>query len=478
MKKNSRPFRVLVPAFPMVLFSLALMLAQTTLANEETAEGSVATVENGTSSHAVELGEESKGYELEEHEIEEAHATLFPWVVEAVGIVVFFMISRWVPSLPYTAVMFVIGVIMGIGATRAEVSDQLTESVLQWSGINSEVLLLVFLPGLIFRDALNVDFHLFTASLSQLLLFAFPMVLAGTVLTACVGYYVFPYDWSWFFSMMFGSILAATDPIAVAALLKEVGAPPRLFMHISGESMFNDGSAIVFFSIFSKLFLAELGVEGLGEEINVAQGFKMFFRLALGGVAVGIAFAIGLIFILFILDRRLNTENNVVQVAATVTAAYLSFYVSEVVCHMSGVLAVVMCGITTRAFGGGFINCPAMMESFWVLLEHLLNTLLFTLGGVVWGSVISDTDRRESFSGSDWGYLFLLYVLMMLIRFLLLLVFYPITSRIGLGTNWQETWFLGYGKILLLLLFSRDSLMLSPLSNSLFLFSKFDFCQR
>jgi NhaP-type Na+/H+ or K+/H+ antiporter len=65
--------------------------------------------------------------------------------------------------------------------------------------------------------------HLFTISIFQLCNFAFPMVLAGTVLTALVGYYIFPYGWSFNLAMTFGSILSATDPVAVAALLEEVG---------------------------------------------------------------------------------------------------------------------------------------------------------------------------------------------------------------------------------------------------------------
>ena len=287
----------------------------------------------------------------EEEEIEPSTAVVFPCFVEALGLLVFFILSRWITVLPYTAVMFVLGVGMGIGATRTGLDDELSVSIGMWSGINSEVLLLVFLPGLIFKDALHINFHLFTASLSQILLLAFPMVLAGTVLTACVAFYIFPYDWSWNLAMTFGSILSATDPVAVAALLGEVAAPPRLTMHITGESMLNDGSAMVFFNIFSGLFLAELKIKGLGEEVTLAEGFKSFFRLSLGGTCIGVAFAMGLISILYFLDRRLNNENNVVQVAATVTTAYLTFYVSEVSSGCSGVIATVICGIVTSAFG-------------------------------------------------------------------------------------------------------------------------------
>ena len=72
----------------------------------------------------------------------------------------------------------------------------------------------------------------------------YPQVLAGTVLTAMIGYFILPYGWSWAFCMTFGAILSATDPVAVSALLNELGAPPRLKIHISGESLLNDGSAI------------------------------------------------------------------------------------------------------------------------------------------------------------------------------------------------------------------------------------------
>ena len=313
-----------------------------------------------------------------------------------------------------------------------------------WSNINGEVILLVFLPGLLFWDALDVNFRLFCVSFSQLITMAFPMVLAGATLTACVAFYIFPYDWSWMLCMTFGSILSATDPAAVAALLKEVGAPPRLKMHISGESMLNDGSAVVFYTVFSNIFLSELGI-GLGETYSVGEGFALFFRMSLGGAAVGIAFGFGLVALLFHLNRRLDLEENVVQVATTATVAYLSFYTAEIVLGMSGVISVVLTGITASTFGGGMINSRNLMESFWHLLEYLLNTVLFTLGGIVWGSIISNSDERISkFQAKDWGFLFLLYVFVNCIRFFLMFAFYPLLSRVGLGWRYKEALFVSY----------------------------------
>jgi NhaP-type Na+/H+ or K+/H+ antiporter len=322
--------------------------------------------------------------EEEDHGVEPAMAVLFPWFSEVLGVVTVYVLTRYFHALPFTAIMFVIGTFLGVALVENTEADgdtnKLQQSVTQWATIDGELLLLVFLPGLLFVDAFHVNFHLFQVSFWQLLIMAFPMVLAGTVLTALVGYYVLPYDWSWNLAMTFGSILAATDPVAVSALLNEVGAPPRLKMHVSGESMLNDGSAVVFFTIFGASFLHELENLGLGEDINGAEGVKIFFRMSLGGAAIGMAFGLGLMLILFLLHRRLDKEENVLQVAVTITIAYLSFFVAEIVCHTSGVIAVVSCGITTQAFGSNMINDQHMMESFWELVEYLLNTLLFTLG--------------------------------------------------------------------------------------------------
>lgn len=383
----------------------------------------------------------------EDGDDEPATAVLFPWFSEVLGVLTVYVLTRWCrDTLPYTAVMFVIGALLGVAVTKNDNmrADKLQESVMQWSTINGELLLLVFLPGLLFVDAFGVNFHLFQASFWQLLIMAFPSVLAGTVLTALVGYYIFPYDWSWNLALTLGSILAATDPVAVSALLNQVGAPPRLKMHVSGESMLNDGSAVVFFTIFSASFLHDLGI-GLGEEIDLGEGFKTFFKMSLGGAAIGIAFGLGLILLLFLLHRRLDKEENVLQVAGTIAVAYMSFFVAEVLCHTSGVIAVVSCGITTQAFGCNMINDPHMMESFWNLVEYLLNTLLFTLGGVVWGAVVAGDDQRDGFKAEDWGYLILLYICMQAIRFFLVFSFYPILSRTGLKSNWREAVFLGFG---------------------------------
>ena len=265
------------------------------------------------------------------------------------------------------------------------------------------------------------------------------MVLAGTVMTALVAYYILPYGWSFDLCMTFGSILAATDPVAVSVLLNELGAPARLKVHISGESLLNDGSAVVFFHIFSLRFFAEMGLSGVGEHVGLVKGFILFVRLALGGACIGLLFGIGLVGLLFNLNRRLSQTENVIQVTCTITIAYLAFFVSEIICHCSGILAVVVCGLTTKAFGETLLNDHHLTHDFWHITEHLLNSVLFTMAGAIWGGIIMQMN------GVDWLYLLVLYGLVVAIRFALVFAFYPITTRMGIGQSLKEAIFMSYG---------------------------------
>jgi NhaP-type Na+/H+ or K+/H+ antiporter len=156
--------------------------------------------------------------EEEKEHIESAYAVLFPSFTLTLGVCVFLLLSRYIHALPYTAVMFILGTIMGIGAELIDnTKDHINESIRLWIPIDSEVLLLVFLPGLIFKDSFGLNVHLFRMATTQCLIFAFPLVLAGTALTALIAKYIFPYNWSLDLCFTFGSILAATDPVAVAA---------------------------------------------------------------------------------------------------------------------------------------------------------------------------------------------------------------------------------------------------------------------
>jgi NhaP-type Na+/H+ or K+/H+ antiporter len=218
-----------------------------------------------------------------------------------------------------------------------------------------------------------------------------------------------------------------------------------LITHIGGESLLNDGSAIVFYSIFSQRYFAELGVEGFGSDIDLREGVALFCQKALGGAAVGVMFGIGMLAVLSLLNRRLSKEENITQVMAVLAIAYLNYYVADFVWKTSGVIATLVAGLLVRFLGRGFINDIHLLDSFFALLENMLNTVLFSLGGLVFGYVIVENKRLGVWEQNYWGYLILLYVLLTVIRGVLFVAMYPITVRIGLKTNWAETFFQVYG---------------------------------
>ena len=422
---------------------------------------------NGTTSNAInnttlpdnEIYNEVSYYNASQAQIQSAesphyppqHALVYPWVVQILGVITFFVLQHYELPIPFAAVMFMIGMSMGIAAFRLGGEYKLTQfhnSIRIWSDIDSQLLLLVFLPGLIFRDAIEIDLLVFRTAFPQLLMLAFPMVLCGTVATAAVVVYLLPsgsynFDFTWSLGLTIGAILSSTDPVAVSAVLKQADAPPRLQMHIGGESMLNDGAAVVFYVIFATQFLAELGLSD--ESFSVGEGILTFVRMSFGGVAVGFCFAMGLLLLLYELDRRLDKENSVIQVVAAVSTAYMSYYVSEQVCQMSGVIACVTCGVLTKAFGGSrLLADPELMDTYLKLLEHLLNVLLFTLGGTVFGEVIANSDERAHFTVTEWMSLLILYTFVMLIRGAQVTLFYPILKRLGLSTNWKEMAFFSF----------------------------------
>lgn len=112
------------------------------------------------------------------------------------------------------------------------------------------------------------------------------MVIGNTFLSAITMRYILGYDgeFTWNAALLFGSIISATDPVAVVALLKELGASKRLATVIEGESLLNDGTAMVIFLVLLDI------VEG--NDIGAGEIFFKFVRLSLGGPALGILFGV------------------------------------------------------------------------------------------------------------------------------------------------------------------------------------------
>merc|ERR1719157_65568 len=130
----------------------------------------------------------------------DAYAILYPWLVQLLGCMSLVLLARFNIPVPYAAVMFIWGTILGVVATNAdndsamELSPKLIDSITSWINIDSETLLLIFLPGLIFKDAVEIPINLFQVAIVQIWVLSFPMVLVGTGLSAVAAYYCLPYE--------------------------------------------------------------------------------------------------------------------------------------------------------------------------------------------------------------------------------------------------------------------------------------------
>ena len=170
-------------------------------------------------------------------------------------------------------------------------------------------------------------------------------------------------------AFVFGALIAATDPVAVVALFRELGVPPRLGVMVEGESLFNDGTAIVLFRV--ALAAAVSGV------FDPVQGLFQFLEIALGGMAVGLALG----WLTAQLIARL--EDRLISATLTPLLAYGAYLLAERM-HVSGVLAVVMAGLLAGNLGATQTSpmTKSTIFTLWEYLAFLANSLVFLLIGL------------------------------------------------------------------------------------------------
>lgn len=392
-------------------------------------------LQEGQSAHDVLPPEGHNG--MSEHEAHDAawHVFVFPICTILFGLTVAFVLHRWAPSVPYTPMLLVVGFLAAIIGAHlpggAIGPPHLLGSIEAWEQMNGHLILYVFIPPLIFGEAMGLDYHVLKRCLGQCLLLAVPAVALNTLLTALVAYYVLPYEWPAFaLALAFGAVCSATDPVAVVALLKTLGVSPALTMLIGGESLLNDGTAMVMFSICLGIALPEEGVE--------TNYFDLVMRMVFGSLLLGLVSGFMLLAALRVFSNKLERHNAPLQIALTLVAAYANFYVCEAVLHGSGVLSLVVMGAVC-AFGiWPLIVNPEQMKGMWHTLEWILNTLLFQLVGLIIGYKFFVSDKKITDSGGAtlcWA--IVTYLFLLAIRLFTIVLLLPILKRTGYGMSWQ-----------------------------------------
>lgn len=229
----------------------------------------------------------------------------------------------------------------------------------------SEVVLLVFLPALLYWESLSTSLREIRANLRAVLLNAIPLVLATAGVVAIVGHLL---GLSWPVAWVLGAVLAPTDATVMGSMAR--GMPRRMLTVLRAESLINDGTALVIFAI---------AVEAATGERDFTWGSSLgsFGLSYLGGVASGLVVAW-----LAVRARRIVGER-LLENGISVVTPFAAFLIAEQL-HASGVLAVVACGLALSQIGPRVMSAQARVQAtgFWQVATFLLNGTLFVLIGL------------------------------------------------------------------------------------------------
>src|SRR5690349_7954987 len=274
-------------------------------------------------------------------------------------------------QIPYTVGLMIAGVILALTSFVPTIS------------LTKELIFTVFLPPLVYEATLYIHWKELRQDLSVIMTFVTVGVLLSAAVTAVGMYYIV--GWPWQSAILFGVLIAATDPVSVIATFKESGVQGRLRLLVEAESLFNDSTAAIGFSIALAF--------ALGTPITVFGTLQTLFTTVVGGIICGLIVTGGVLLLAW------QTTDHLVEITLTTIAAYGSFLLAEHF-HFSGVLATIIAGLVTGNVGHlGSIspNGREAIEAFWEFIVFVVNSLIFMLIGIrtaqqdftlVWGAVL------------------------------------------------------------------------------------------
>jgi len=238
----------------------------------------------------------------------------------------------------------------------------------------SELLLEVMLSFMLFAGAIHIKLDELKEQWLPVILFSTFSVVISTFLVGGIIFLMLPLfgiEAAFIHCLLFGALISPTDPIAVLGILKEAKVPRSLEMKIAGESLFNDGVAVV-------VFLTVLQVAVDPGSFGAADIGLLFVREALGGIVLGLAFG----YAGFVLMRSI--DNYKVEVMLSLAVVMGGYSLAHAL-HVSGPLAMVAAGILIGNQGKRYAMSDTTAEyvdKFWELIDEILNAVLFVLIGL------------------------------------------------------------------------------------------------
>jgi len=282
-------------------------------------------------------------------------------------------------SIEYIATFLLIAAIVAITARRLKipytVGLMLTGIVLAVSPfpsddieITKDLIFTIFLPPLIYEAAIYIKWQELRRDLPVILTLATVGVVLAAAVTAVGMYYLA--KWEWPSAILFGVLIAATDPVSVIATFKEAGVHGRLRLLVEAESLFNDSAVAVAFTIALAF--------AMGGSFTIFGTLQTLVVTIAGGLLCGALVAGG---VLLLAGR---TNDHLIEITLTTVAAYGSFLLAEHF-HLSGVLASLVAGLLTGNIGslGSFTDKGReSVVSFWEFIAFVVNSLIFMLIGI------------------------------------------------------------------------------------------------
>ncbi|CAK77260.1 unnamed protein product (macronuclear) [Paramecium tetraurelia] len=386
--------------------------------------------------HEEELEAPKDSLWRDEHEMEKSANIVYFLTLGIVSGLILREINKKT-KLPYSPMILSLGILLGL---LQKSLGYVGESASILSKMHPHLIVFVFVPVLLFESAFNCDWYTFKYQMVNILLLAGPGCGWGAILLGAIFKLVLQYDdndMTWYQAFTLGSVLSATDPVAVVALLKELGASLAFNHLIEGEALLNDGVAMVFFIFFNKFSKA---ASGKGEAVTASQVVLNFVRNSLVGPALGLI--LGILAALWT-KRILGDDIEVTWLTFVFT--YLTFYWAEF-CFFktSGLLAVVGLGLFWSAFGKTRIRSSVehSVHTVWGFVQYSCDTLIFLLVGIIVGTqVIEETFIHKS----DYIRMIVFYFFMILARFIMILTFWPFLRCFGYPISKSEFIVLVYG---------------------------------
>jgi CPA1 family monovalent cation:H+ antiporter len=281
------------------------------------------------------------------------------FVVEEV-VVILLLIASTVAVLarrlriPYTVGLVLIGLALSLlSSSRIQLSPQ--------------IILVLLVPPLVFEAAFHLRWDDLRRDFWLILLLAIPGVVLTTLFVG--GVVALGTGLTIQVALVLGALVSATDPVAVVALFRRLGVPRRLQVLLEGESLFNDGTAIVMFNLMIAIVLAG--------RFNLVSSVRDFLTVSGGGVLIGVALGV-------IISQMISRiQDPLVETTLTTVLAFGSYLVAEYF-HVSGVLAVVAAGIINGNAGPSGMSATTRLVvfNFWEYAAFIANSFVFLLIGL------------------------------------------------------------------------------------------------